>query len=808
MAESYKIAIIGAGPGGLSAGGRAAAEGVPHILLESAPHIANTIYRYQKGKHIMAEPPALPLRSPVRFEAGKRETIIENWQTDLKSLKINIRHNCEVTAISGKQGKFQLKLKNGSTITAENVVLGIGLQGNPRKLGVEGEDHAIVQYTLDDPDAFKGQNIAVIGAGDAAIENALALAKQNTVYIVNRQDEFARAKNANRQAILEAIEKGKIECFYNSTPARVEPFEGVENAATLVLNTAQGEAALVCNLIIARLGAIPPRKFVEDCGIVFPNKDMNAVPELSERYESNVKGIYIIGALGGYPLIKQCMNQGYEVVDYILGRNVAPADEPLLQAKCDRLPGKPRVAEVLARIRANVPIFAELTTLQLREFLVDSELHSPKEDSVIFERNDYTNSFYSIIGGYAHVQIDPENPDKTITLGQGRFFGEMSLISGRRRSATVRAGTDCILLETPRNSMNKLINSVESVKRVINQVFISRALHAHFAPDAQPELVDEIARTCTIHEYKAGDTVFTEGDKAESLHLVRRGSLTVSRRIGERDIVLSYVPAGNYVGEMGIMGGGTRSATVKAAIAAETIELSADAFELLLMNNPELRQRIEEQYKQRLTQNLLMQQQPGGGDVISFLMSQGLGEATDVLLIDESLCIRCNNCEIACAETHDGTSRLNREAGPTYAYIHVPTSCRHCEHPHCMKECPPDAIHRAPDGEVFIADNCIGCGNCERNCPYGVIQMASPPSEKPGLLQWLLFGWGPGPGQADEELLKPAVAAKKQGGEKLKQAVKCDMCKDIKGGAACVRACPTGAAIRINPDKLTEYLNA
>jgi thioredoxin reductase len=209
-----------------------------------------------------------------------------------------------------------------------------------------------VQYTLDDPEAYRGQNIAVIGAGDAAIENALALAKQNTVYIVNRQDEFARAKNANRQAILEAIEKGKIECFYSSTPARVEVFEGVENTATLVLNTAQGEAALVCNLVIARLGAVPPRKFVEDCGIAFPSKDANAVPELSERYESNVKGIYIIGALGGYPLIKQCMNQGYEVVDYILGRTVPPADEPLLQAKCDRLPGRPKVSEVLARIRS------------------------------------------------------------------------------------------------------------------------------------------------------------------------------------------------------------------------------------------------------------------------------------------------------------------------------------------------------------------------------------------------------------------------------------------------------------------------
>ena len=182
------------------------------------------------------------------------------------------------------------------------------------------------------------------------------------------------------------------------------------------------------------------------------------------------------------------------------------------------------------------------------------------------------------------------------------------------------------------------------------------------------------------------------------------------------------------------------------------------------------------------------------GDVISFLVGQGAGEATDILLIDEALCVRCDNCEKACAETHGGTSRLDREAGPTFANVHVPTSCRHCEHPHCMKDCPADAIHRSPNGEVYIADNCIGCGNCERNCPYGVIHMAAKPKKKPGLLSWLLFGLGDGPGESPYD---PDAHAKK--------AVKCDMCKDIKGGASCVRACPTGAAIRISPEQLPAY---
>ena len=115
-----------------------------------------------------------------------------------------------------------------------------------------------------------------------------------------------------------------------------------------------------------------------------------------------------------------------------------------------------------------------------------------------------------------------------------------------------------------------------------------------------------------------------------------------------------------------------------------------------------------------------------------------------------------------------------------------------------MKDCPPDAIHRAPNGEVFIADNCIGCGNCERNCPYGVIHMAAKPPKKPGLLSWLMFGAGPGPGESPYDPLKPPPASEKK-------AVKCDMCKDLKGGPACVRACPTGAALRIGPDEFIAY---
>ena len=57
-------------------------------------------------------------------------------------------------------------------------------------------------------------------------------------------------------------------------------------------------------------------------------------------------------------------------------------------------------------------------------------------------------------------------------------------------------------------------------------------------------------------------------------------------------------------------------------------------------------------------------------------------------------------------------------------------------------------------------------------------------------------GHGAGPEPGDEVIIKDK--------DKIKTAVKCDMCHDLKGGPACVRACPTGAAIRVSPQDFIE----
>jgi thioredoxin reductase len=417
LGASFRIAIVGSGPAGLSAAARAAQLGISHVLLEKTDHLSDTIYKYQKGKHVMATPSQLVLRSDLDFDAGKREAVLGTWDTQAGAHKINIMLKAEVKAIAGSKGDFTLTMTNGESIQAENVILAIGTQGNPNKMRCDGANLPHIQYQLDDPGEYVDEHITVVGSGDAGIENALGLAADpeqgNVVTILNRGADFARAKSANVKLLMEARDNGRMNVMTETSPTLVEP-------GYLTIDTRDGQQRIRCDRIIARMGSAAPRAFIESCGIEFTSADREAFPKLSPSFESTAPGIYVIGALAGYPLIKHCMNQGYDVVEFINGnRSLKPADEPILEAKFRNLPGRKSVEEWLEFLRTNVSILNELSSLQMREFMLDSEASFYLAGSVVFERNDPGSSLFAIASGSVNVHVSAADPSITIPIGTG-----------------------------------------------------------------------------------------------------------------------------------------------------------------------------------------------------------------------------------------------------------------------------------------------------------------------------------------------------------------------------------------------------
>ncbi len=619
----YDIAVIGAGPAGLSAAARAAAQdrtagsGPRHVLLEGFTAHAKTIQRYQKGKHVMAEPGFLDLRSDMRFDAGTRERILEEWQKGLAETGVNVRMNAEVLAISGEKGNFELKLADGAKLLAKHVVLAIGTEGNPRKLGAPGDSLERVQYQLDDPRAFNGEVILVVGAGDSAIENAIALSQANEVRMIVRGKEFSRAKEGNLNLVIAAVSdaKRKFSCSYESKIKEVKDTGEASRPLQIVLETPTGVETIRADRVIARLGSIPPRAFLESCGIKFPNSRPDAIPALSRIYESNVPGIHIIGSLAGFPLIKQAMNQGYDVVEFIRGNKLKPADYPLLQYQFLGLPYELEAEDLLDRFKSVIPMFRELNGLAFRELVVESQVIAvypsgavrdekqrlldeltkklagaavpPRrtrivsEGEPIYSPGEFGTSFFTILDG--EVTLKPSNPELPETrLSRGRFFGEMSLLSGRPRGETAIAGANCVLVETPRRTMLKLMSSNEEVRIGVDWIFTVRELQRQFAPQAGVDELRELARRMALKKLKAGETLFKEGDPGEALYLLRSGNLTLTRKVDGVAVVVAQLRSGELAGELAVMSDGQRHETAVATVATEMIEIGRAEFSELM----------------------------------------------------------------------------------------------------------------------------------------------------------------------------------------------------------------------------------
>ena len=162
--EKFHIVIIGAGPAGISAAARAAerdrAAGLAHpsyVLLEGFAAPSKTIQRYQKGKHVMAEPGFLDLRSDVQFAAGTREKICPaGWR--ILSASITHSMGADVKKVNGARGEFQVQLAMVGIVAETSV--GIGLKASTLNRRTRRYLPA-VQYQLDDPKEFSDETIIV-----------------------------------------------------------------------------------------------------------------------------------------------------------------------------------------------------------------------------------------------------------------------------------------------------------------------------------------------------------------------------------------------------------------------------------------------------------------------------------------------------------------------------------------------------------------------------------------------------------------------------------------------------------------------
>jgi thioredoxin reductase len=142
------------------------------------------------------------------------------------------------------------------------VLLSIGRRGTPRKLGVPGEDQDKVAYRLVDPELYEHQNLLVVGAGDSALEAAIALSEQpgNKVTVAVRGPAIGRPKQENLDRLNAAVGAGRVELLLETTVARID----VDRVA---LSCKGMETILPNDFVFVFAGGTLPTDLLEKSGI-------------------------------------------------------------------------------------------------------------------------------------------------------------------------------------------------------------------------------------------------------------------------------------------------------------------------------------------------------------------------------------------------------------------------------------------------------------------------------------------------------------------------------------------------------------
>jgi len=214
----YDVIIIGAGPGGLSAGLYAGRMGLKTLIIEKLTPGG----QITQSSEIENYPGVCEVKSGLE--------LMQCWPEQTKRFGAKIISE-EVNELRIENGEWRIKTHKNE-YTSKAVILATG--ATPKRAGFKGEQEYIgkgVSYcAVCDGYFYKNMDVAVVGGGDSALEEALYLSNiAKKVYLIHRRNEF----RASPLTVKKVKEKENIEILYNTT---VEEVKGVPFLNTAIIN--------------------------------------------------------------------------------------------------------------------------------------------------------------------------------------------------------------------------------------------------------------------------------------------------------------------------------------------------------------------------------------------------------------------------------------------------------------------------------------------------------------------------------------------------------------------------------------------
>ena len=156
-------------------------------------------------------------------------------------------------------------------------------------------------------------------------------------------------------------------------------------------------------------------------------------------------------------------------------------------AKPAAAPGAPAPAEMRAFVES--PLFSGFSRDELVAVIRGLRLLSFEPGDIVLTEGDAGHSLYVITEGTVKTFVrDMAQGGQLLMrrLREGDFFGEISILSGKARSATVTAATHCELLELDRATLEHITASYPNVRKVLEDFYVARAMNTAESPAPPP----------------------------------------------------------------------------------------------------------------------------------------------------------------------------------------------------------------------------------------------------------------------------------------------------------------------------------
>jgi thioredoxin reductase (NADPH) len=276
LSEFHEAIIIGGGPAGLTAGIYLMRAGIETVLLEKmvpggTPMNTEHVENY----------PGFP-------ESISGRDLMNRFTEHARQFGLIIKEFSEVEDISVEKERFTVRTSE-EMYTSAGIILATGTE--PAKMGIPGENEFIgrgISYCATcDGAFFRNLDVAVIGGGDAAIEEGLALANiVRKVYVIHRRDTLRAQKIVQDRA----FRNSKMEFLWNKRPLEIKGSNQVENIVIEDVKTGEHSEVKVDGVFVY-VGARPNTAFLkdlverDDAGFIITDGSLSAKTE----------GLYIAG---------------------------------------------------------------------------------------------------------------------------------------------------------------------------------------------------------------------------------------------------------------------------------------------------------------------------------------------------------------------------------------------------------------------------------------------------------------------------------------------------------------------------------